>query len=936
MAKLRELMGRILFLLRRGRFDDELSEEMRFHIELMTRQNAAAGMSEAEARREALGRFGNKTLMQEKSREIWVYGTLQALVQDLSYGLRLMRRAPGFTIVAVVSLALGIGANTAIFSVVDSLMLRMLPVRDPGRLVEVSVADYKIGDVSVSSFSYPAYTRLRDNNDVFDGLMATGGGGRQTIAFDGQDKGSHDNAGARQAGQIETIKLALVSGNYFSTLGVNPILGRTIAPDDDKAGSAQAVAVISYNYWKRRWALDPAVIGRTFTVGGTSLSVIGVAAPAFFGTEVGESTDIFMPLTMQPALTRGNSNLESFGTLWLTLMGRLKAGITEAQVTADLNTTYRRVLEERAATMTDARIPADGQAVIRDEYLRQHVAVSPGGRGASTLRENFSKPLAILMGIVGMVLLTACANIANLMLARGAARRREISVRLALGAARSRLVRQLLTESLMLAAMGGALGLLVAGWGSQALLSLVSKETSRVSLDVHLDIRILAFTTGVTLLTGVLSGLAPALGATRLNLTPALNDRARVAGSRGRLGKALVAGQVMLSLLLLIGAGLFVHSFKKLAGRDLGFDRAGVWQVSWDTYSTGYKDDRLANMFNAITDRISSLPGVLSVSLSSTGLLSNSIGFGPIAVEDEAGPVDESMNCHFDKVGANFFETVGMPILRGRGFGPQDVANAPLVAIINEEAARRYFDGADPIGKRFYTDPERKGDLIEVVGIAKNAMYYDERDSVPPMVYTPFIQGYHPDKKPANPKATALGGLNNLEVRAVGATAGLGASVRNEIHSIDSNLSIDSIAELGELAGESLIQDRAIAMLSSFFGLLALGLASVGLYGVMSYSVNRRTAEVGIRLALGARPGRVQWLIMRETLLLLITGMAGGLVAAVALTRLVSSLLFGLSAMDPASIVLATVALSGASVLAGYLPARRASRVDPMSALRCE
>ena len=934
MAKLRELMGRILFLFRRSRFDDELSEEMRLHIELMTRQNVAAGMSESEARRDALLRFGNEALMQEKSRDIWVYGALQALVQDLRYGLRLMGRAPGFTIVAVVSLALGIGANTAIFSVVDSLMLRMLPVRDPGRLVEVSVADYVIGDASVSSFSYPAYTRLRDNNEVFDGLMATGGVGRQTIAFDVQDKGSHDTVANDPAGQVETVKLALVSGNYFSTLGVNPTLGRTIAPDDDRAGSGQAVAVISYSYWKRRFALDTAVIGRTFTMADTSYSVVGVTAPAFFGTEVGESSDIFVPLTMQPVLSRRNSNLESFGTLWLRLIGRLKPGVSEAQATADLNTTYRRVLGERAAAPEEEHWVKD--PATRDGYLRQHVTVSPGGKGASTLRENFSKPLAILMGIVGMVLLITCVNIANLMLARGAARRREISVRLALGAARSRLVRQLLTESLMLAEIGGALGLLVAGWGSQTLLNLVSKQSSRVSLDVHPDLTVLAFTTGVTLLTGVLFGLAPALGATRLNLTPALNDRAGTGASRGRLGKALVAVQVMLSLLLLIGAGLFVHSFKKLAGRELGFDRAGVWQVSWDTYATGYKDDRLANMFNAITDRVSSLPGVLSVSISGTGLFSGSIGFGPIAVEDETGPVDESMNCHFDKVGTNFFETVGMPILRGRGFGPQDVANAPLVAVINEEAARRYFEGTDPIGKRLYKDPERQGDPIEVVGIAKNAMYYDERDSVAPMVYTPYIQDYHPEKKPAGPKATALGGLNNLEIRAVGATAGLWASVRSEIHSIDSNLSIDSITELGELAGESLIQDRATAMLSSFFGLLALGLASIGLYGVMSYSVNRRTAEVGIRLALGARPGTVRWLIMRETLVLLMIGTAGGLVAAVALTRLVSSLLFGLSAMDPASIALATVVLSGASALAGYLPARRASRVDPMSALRCE
>jgi predicted permease len=598
-------------------------------------------------------------------------------------------------------------------------------------------------------------------------------------------------------------------------------------------------------------------------------------------------------------------------------MGRLKADVDRRQAEAELNVLYRPILDEGSTRIDDPK--------WREAFKRQHIALTPGGRGDSDLRANFSEPLGILMGVVGIVLLIACANIANLMLARGAARQREISVRMAIGAARSRLIRQLLTESLLLAGIGGAAGLLAANWGNTALIGLVSTRSSRTILDTSTDVTVLVFTVAVALLTGVFFGLAPAFGATRISLTPSLNDRSTTAGSRSKFAKTLVSAQIMLTLLLLIGAGLLVHSLVSLQSRDFGFDRVGVLQVSWKALSTGDKKERLAGLFDAVQQKVSSLPGVLSASLSSTGLLTGTISVGSINAEGASEQPDDNVICYFDKVSTNFFETVGMPVIKGRPFGPQDVAGAPKVAVISQTAARLYFGENDPIGRRFHKNFKDK-ELIEVVGIAKDAKYLDVRNNADAMVYTPYLQ---------DEEFGALG-LGALEVRTVGDQSQLAAAIRNEIYSIDQTLAINSILPLGELAGESLVHERAIATLASFFGLLALLLASIGLYGVMSYSVNRRTAEVGIRLALGATPSAVQWLIVRETLLLLATGGSGGLLAAFALTRLLSGLLYGLPAMDPAALVVATLVLVAAVALAGYLPARRAARVDPMTALRCE
>jgi predicted permease len=903
-----EIWRRVRFLSRRTRFDAELRDEIRHHLDMIMEEKRSAGVSEREAQYQALRRFGNETLLREKSREVWMNRLVGNLVADIRYGVRMLSRAPVFSAVAVLSLALGIGANTAIFSLIDSLILRSLPVKDPSRLVQVNIADYKFGDFDVSFFAYPAYQRLRDQNQVFDGLIASGDGSMPGTAINGDGT----------AGQVETINLAAVSGNYFRTLGVNAIIGRDIGIDDEKPESGQGVAVLGYNYWKRRFGQDPAVVGRTFTSAGTSLTIVGVAPPGFFGTTVGKDPDMFVPIPAWQGLSRGAFALDSESHFWLSLMGRLKAGVTIQQAAADLNVLYAQMVEARAAEMKDAR--------WRERYLRQHLALAAGARGGdSGGRETFAKPLTILMGIVGLVLLIACANIANLMLARASGRRKEISVRLALGAGRRRIIGQLLTESLLISITGGAAGLLFAKWGSGILLDLVA-SADQLSLDLHTDLRVLSFTAGVSVLTGLLFGLAPALGATRIDVASALNERSS-SGSRGRLRGVLVAGQVALSLLLLIGAGLFARTLQKLRDLDLGFDRISLYQVSWDPLSTGYDDERLETLFKTQTERVSALPGVLSASLSASGLFNYNFSFGPLRIEgssEEAGD-----DCHFDTVGATFFETTGMHIAKGRSFSPEDKPNSPPVAILNETAVRRYFAGAEPVGKRIYrgnAGKDGKGGL-EVIGIVADSKNNNLREPVAPMVYTPYFQ--HADTK-------VMSGIGNLEVKALGRSASMISAIQTTIHSVDESLVVRRVAPIGELVDGSLTQERAIAMLSSFFGLLAMLLASIGLYGTMSYSVNRRTVEIGIRLALGAETRRIQWLILRESLLLLAAGIAIGLFAALALTRFVSSLLFGMSAMDPWAIAAAILILAVASALAGYIPARRAASVDPMISLRWE
>jgi predicted permease len=809
------------------------------------------------------------------------------LLRDVRYGLRVLLKRPGFTAVTVVTLALGIGANTAIFSLLDAILLKALPVQNPERLVVINTS----GPKGLSNdYSYPVFERFRDQNQSLSGVFAAASAGRLGV------KMSASGAG----GEAETVVGKLVSGGYFS------VLGSVFTAEEDQTPGGHAVAVISYGYWQRRFGRDPSAVGRTFTLSDTSFTVIGVTPPGFFGETVGEAPDLWIPATMQPQVYPGRDFLNVDYVTWLRLMARLKPGAHPRQAQAELDVIFRQLQDEKG----------------RQKFPAGRIELTPGGKGLSELRERFSDPLRVLMAVVGLVLLIACVNVASLLLSRAASRRKEMAVRLALGAGRLRLVRQLLTESALLALSGGLLGLLFAFWGSDVLLAIVSAGTSPVALDLHPDVRVLAFTGAVSLLTGMLFGLAPALQWTRLDLTPALKAPVRGlsgGGARYGLGRVLIVAQVALSLLLVIGAGLFVRSLRNLKRLDAGFKREGVLVLGVDSAATGYADAQLKSLYRQLLGRVGALPGVSSASLAFQTFRGPGSGICCISIQGAPPLAEEDRRVNADYVGPRFFETMGTPLVSGRGFDLRDDENAPKVAVINEAAARYYFPDGSPLGRRF---DQSKNKGIEIVGVVKDARHYGLREQAPRMFYLPLLQHGTPP--------------NFLAVRTAGDPRGMAAAVRQALQEVDPKLPVVEVTTLGEQVDASLVPERLIATISGFFGFLALLLSCVGLYGLMSYAVARRTAEIGIRMALGARPGNVLWMVLREALLLALVGVATGLPAALAATRLIESLLFGLTPADPTTVSLATLLMIAVAASASYLPARRASRVDPMVALRYE
>jgi predicted permease len=841
---------------------------------------------------------------------------MKALLQDLRYGLRQLGHSPGFTAVAIITLGLGIGANTAIFSVMNTVILKNLPVHEPGRLavfgkgLNEGVAGGNFPR-SADLFSYLQYEQLRDHNEVFQGLAA----------FSSISAG----IGVRlngAAGPIEQAQAELVSGNFFSVLGVHALLGRTLAKGDDRVAGAHPVAVISYRYWTKAFSRNPAVVGRSLDVNRTAFTIIGVTSPEFFGAKPMDSApDMWLPLTMQPQVMLQESFLEDPSTFWLTLLGRLKPGVSLTQAQAGVNLHLKQLL-----------IAAAGSSPSKEQLRRiaqSRIKLTSAARGISDLREQLSPTLLILMIFVGLVLLIACANIANLLLSRAAGRQKEISMRMALGATRSRLVRQLLTESLLLALLGGLAGLLLASWGANSLAALISAADN--PLHVSLDPTILLFALAVTVLTGILFGIAPALRAARLDLAPALKEGARnlIAGASGKrrfgMGKALVVSQVALSLLLLVGAGLLVRSLEKLEHQDLGFNRNNVLLVSIDPRLSGYKPNQLANLYQRLLDRVNALPGVRSATLAIYSLDSGEEMLDTVSIEGYTPAPGEHMSVQVNIVSSGYFKTTGMTMLLGRVIGPQDTQTSPKVAIIDQTMSRRFFRGKNPIGRRISLEPPLKG--IEVVGVAKDAKYNSPRGEVPPMVFLPLTQ-----------LAGQNGGnyAGDLEIRTAVAPRNLMPEVRRAIGEIDKNLPIIGVKTLDEQIRSSLNQERLVAELSSFFGALALLLACVGLYGLMSYTVARRTNEIGIRMALGAQARDVLWTVMRDVLLTVGAGIAIGTPAAFAGGRLIASVLYDLAPSDPVTLVTAPLVLVVVALLAGYLPARRAMKVDPMVALRYE
>ena len=814
------------------------------------------------------------------------------IVQDIRFALRHLLKNPAFTCVAVLSLALGIGANTAIFSLVDAVMVKMLPVRDPEQLVALDSFTQR-GEQR--DFSYPLFKYLRDRKSSFSGVLAASDGtSRMAMKMPSSD-------------DTEQVEVQMVSGEYFQVLGVDAFVGRLLTAEDDQAAGANPVAVLSYNLWQRRFGGEFSVIGQTITVKDQPLTVIGVAPAKFFGEAVGRAPDVWTPLTMQPSLQKGQSYLESPNISWLRIMGRLKTGLNQNQANAEVNNVVWQLKNE-------------SNDLGKSALNIAKIDVLSGAQGLAEFRTRFAKPLRILMAVVALVLLIACANVANLLLARATARQKEVAVRHAIGAGRFRLIRQFLTESLILATFGGVLGLLFAWWGSRALLILVSGDSSPIPIDVTPNVRILSFTFAVSVLTALLFGLAPAWIITRPNVSSALKV---TTPARPRLGlsRLLVVSQVTFSLLLLIGAGLFLKTLHNLRTINLGFQADQLIQARISPRSSGYKPEQYPELNKRLIERLNSTPGIRSASVAGSGFRSGSSRTCCIAVEGYTPGKDEDRQIQVLEVAPGYFSTIGLPLLMGRDFTPSEVENKPGVfpklAIINETMAHRYYGQANPVGRRFGWGDEKVVYDTEIVGVARDANYGNLREKTKSLIYYPSEGG------------------TLLVVRAGLDSSTLVSTIRNEIKTVDKTLE-PFISTVPQLRDEALVQERMLAKLSSFFGLLALLLAGIGLYGVMSYDVVRRTREIGVRMAVGARGLDVLGMILREALWLVIAGVLLGLLVALMTMKVIASLLFGLEPTDPLTLVMATVVMLAIAAFAGWLPAWRAARIDPVFALRHE
>jgi putative ABC transport system permease protein len=822
---------------------------------------------------------------------------IDAICQDLRYAVRAFRRNPGFAAVAILSLALGIGANSAIFSLIDAVILESLPVSHPAELFQVTMG-------SGAAFNNPTWEHLRDRQDVFSGIFAYGRWG-----FD-----------LASGGEAHSVHGAYVSGQYFDALGVHAALGRTLTPADDTRSCAGS-AVLSDRFWQQEYGGHADVVGKTISIDRHPIEIVGITPPGFNGTEVGASADVMLPLCAVTAIGSGypgmlDANYYPVG--WLQVMGRLKHGVSSRQAMVRLKVLaaqiYQATLDQAGLEREDGR-PARPED--RAEYRRRTFDIQPAANGISYLRREYQQSLIILMTIVGVVLVIACANVANLLLARGAARQREIAIRIAVGGSRARLVRQLLTESLLLSGIGATLGILFARWGAHLLIRFLD-----VPLDFTLDIRVLAFTAGMAILTGLLFGIAPAWRGTRVDPQSAMKANARgvIEGKRLGLGKALVVAQVALSLLLVVGAGLMLSTFWKLISLDAGFDRDHVLLVNVDLRPGNYPRESWSIVYQEILDQMRIIPGLHSASVSSITPICHCRWAGQVEVDGYTPKSHEDSLAWHNNVSDEYFETLGTPLLAGRDFNSHDTSTSAKVAIVSRSFAQKYFGAKNPLGQHFRTT----GSLVEIVGIVKDARYGSLREEPAPFVFIPWSQG-----GPAGP-------LTGFELRAVvGAPTTLTSAVKSAIARVNPTVSVE-LKTLATKVDDSIQRETLLASLSGFFGALALLLATVGLYGVMSYNVARRRNEIGIRMALGAERSRVLWMVLREVAILIGAGLVVGIAAALATTRLVASFLYGVQADDPRTLGIAAAILTAVAAIAGYLPARRASCFDPMAALRDE
>jgi predicted permease len=847
---------------------------------------------------------------------------MNSLVQNCRYALRGFRRTPGFTAVALLSLAAGIGVNTAIFSVFNVVLLKNLPVPAPERLVFLRMPQ--------GSLSYPFYREYRDRNEILSGLVAAGGPNRMAL-------GDDDN-------QPQVAEVTFVSGNFFETLGVATVVGRPITPSDDQV-NVNPVGVLAYGIWQQRFAADRSIVGRLIRINGHPVTIIGVAARGFHGIDTGSPSDLYIPVNSVAHIRPEFWRWDRPGWNWLDLVGRLKPGVSLTQAQASLNVIEPQV---RAALDVERAKYWPGSKPDKDP---DPVRLLPAGVGTPWIRNQLSNPLHILLSATGLVLLIACANVANLLLARGVSRQREMAVRLSLGATRWRITSQLLTESLILAIAADALGVLLSFWGIDALLALL--PSGRRALDLHVtpDLHVLAFTALVAVAAGLLFGLAPAREASRTDVTAAMKaDLGGMACGSRILRQVLVVAQVVLSLTLLVGAGLFLRTMKNLLDIDPGFRRENVLLVQTDPAPFGYKGERLRQFYDRLLERTRQIPGVIATSLAKITPLSGANRNADVSFEGYKPASEREMILEFNQVSAGYFATMGIPILLGRDFTPQDEPaiipeggflggggmhasggdkspSVPLLshraAIISESAARHFFGGTSPIGRRFsYGDPFRADSAFEIIGVVKDVKYTYLRKDAPRMIYVPvWMHGAE---------------RCSLALRNTRDPKPLMGSVRQAVRDLDSAIPVLATTTLEEDVTNNISDERLIANLSTFFAALSLALASIGLYGVVSYAVTRRTKEFGIRMALGGQRSELLWMVLRESLGLVVVGIVIGTGSAIALIRLVRSLLYGVSPYDPLTIAFAAALLLGTSALAALIPAHRASRVDPMASLRSE
>ena len=865
---------------------------------------------------------------------------MHTLLQDLRYGFRMMLKQKGVTIVALLSLALGIGANTALFSVVDAMLLKMLPVRDPDRLVlfksmapkEFSGGGYNgnttddpaTGQKVMTSFPFQSYQRMREQQGPMSDVFAFGNVGL-TVGADGQ---------------ADVARGQAVSGNYYSALGVRPQFGRLLTDEDDKPGVAP-VAVLSYRYWQKRFGSDRDIVGKQINLNNLAFTVVGVSGEGFDGTAgVGTTQDVTIPIALEPQLYPDPTRSYLTGNVWwLRIMGRLKPGATTEQAQGQLeNAFHQSVVEQRAARQAAAKARGGNAISNLDPKLYPRLFADPGGQGEMMRRRYYAPSLYLLLGVVGLVLLIACANVANLLLSRAAGRQKEIGLRLALGASRRRLIRQLLTESLLLSLLGGLFGIIVAIWIKDGLIA-VSLWGGRgmTSLEPRLDWRVLGFTLLLSLLTGIVFGVAPAWRSTRLDLTPTLKDSGRGSSAvhRSLLSRGLVVVQVALSLLLLIGAGLFVRTLLNLQRVDPGFNTQNLLLFEVQPSLVGYKDEKLRQVYQQISERLEGVPGVQAVTFSRVGLLSQSSSSSNLflrealsATPDSEGRIPPTGETYRHTVRDNFLDAMGIPLLYGRTFRPEDNTTSPKVVVVNQTFANKFFPNQNAIGKRFTLDPDKPDDL-EIIGIARDAKYARQRDDVPPTMYGSYRQ--------ERPISGAV-----FEVRTTGDPTATVPSVRNVVHDIDPNLPVMSVMTQVEQADETLRMERLFAKLLALFALLAQQLAAIGLFGVLAYTVSQRTHEIGIRMALGANRGNVLGMIVRQGMTLVILGVILGIAGAYVLTRYLESwvslskMLFGVKTSDPLTYGVIALLLTMVALIACLIPARRATKVDPLEALRYE